>query len=1677
MTTKPRARSFKNVFINSALLYILIFFSSFLNAAPSYSCPGETLSTLDGATGDATQSYSNNIVQNNITQYTKFTTSVDGVLTFTMDRHSLQQRVKLSDDHCNGNSVYNTKASSNINETINITAGVTYYIKIKEKNGANRLRFDTLLTFTAAKNADLELTENTDPSPVSGKINDDITFTTHFENKGPSTAKKNIIVKFTYSMDVIVGSVPGGLSCTKSSGLLTAGTVNTCTYASDVPNGTTYDLVTTVKPQQNGSLTQTTNVSSATTDPSPGNNGVDSKVVPIVSNIKAVNDAYSTDTGITISVSATNGLLANDLPDGNVAVTSNTNPSNGSVTIDYATGAFTYTPNAGYQGVDTFTYTITSTTGETDSATVSISVNITNFPAAMGFNQINPQSTQNIIGDYEIMGNTALCITSATTGYRTQASCSDSTANVGNGVRTSNNYVAAFIDIDTDPNTWNSSSSNLNLPAVYDRQGGKGILWAGMVWQGRFVGSGARQRLHYHNELSGGGFSTTETGNNVAASTVTLAQADARYIRLGIDGGAYSRVTADTVYSLSSSGGTTYSAIADVTQLVQSANLASGPHTFTVANLPTSEGRENTPGVYGGWTMVVIYAEKALGGKPRNISIYGGMDILRSATSAANVPILISGFKLPSSGNTVAAKLSIFAGEGELPYRPDGVQIGLTATGPWQNMPTSSSQTNIFDAIMNDISRDNVPAVNNLQNNNVGIDVDNFVLDTIISNYPRTTTQFFLKWYSDGDYIIPGLIAFSTELYQPEICYDYTLDIGGHILPSVNNEVNTSYHHYNPRLTTHVAVRSLEKGDFLMENFSFTARTDTKYLSYIDGTAAVSPDLIYGYEKRPIHSKDDPKASSFTLNIGENPGIGKGNGGTIASGETTFLRFDHNMSLSESFLESNITMQVNYTVDYGSGPVPIAQILDSSSLCKGGAGAYDPTYGMFNVVGAGAGPTTYGMKTQVAGLPYGVRAYGYKADNVTPEVFDTAIEMEIFNANFFVNETILSCNNPDSNVTHPKFIKFNNVKYVDIPSEQYNVAKRNAGYRVWYLKDMTGGLVEHSCVDRTDETCFQAVYTNKYSGDGNCTAQCSAGGTECYKCLRRFYGKPVCSRDNFAIRPETYLMTLNDTNATSGATKGVGDNTVQTRRRVAGGYNYNMNVAALAYGTVLPVSGYVRGFNSRAPYTGSLSSEGATMINDFNNTASCNNLNHEDLQMSFWEGNGNGQLIARDVGNYHFRLLDTTWTLVDQNASNLGCILGSASTIPSTNAATLGLIGCNVNSSYTSPAAIGGATYYDYNLTVLPFKFDMKTVIGQVPSGNGFMYSNTLGVNTPPAGTLPFDNNMSLDFTGTIDAVGADNSAMKNFVMGCFAKDLNVTVNAVTNPAVPTDINGNALQMRWLEETASDVNGADTLKGTSGAFGVSNAVALGRNIARNDQGKNKIDYRVNFDRSTNVPHNPFSYRAVDMTVECDVNANCNVNAKQQASYVPKGKEIFVNTRTAVLYGRVNAPRVRTMCSGTGNCNANVTFFYEFYSDKNDNNRSVLNSVVGNTPQRSLNSANWYQNGAHRTATDGNVSFVNYDMPLGTKPVFVQNISTTSTTFNYTGTRGYPYKSTILIPRNTTKGTQSWLVYDKYNANATSVRGEVEFYGPGEWSSTTGAETSVQGKSGKRNKNTNRRIRW
>jgi hypothetical protein len=88
----------------------------------------------------------------------------------------------------------------------------------------------------------------------------------------------------------------------------------------------------------------------------------------------AADDAFTTEDGVTLSIGAP-GVLANDSdPDGDaLQVIANTDPTNGQLNFIREAGNFSYTPNAGFVGVDSFTYTISDGV-ETDEATVTITV-------------------------------------------------------------------------------------------------------------------------------------------------------------------------------------------------------------------------------------------------------------------------------------------------------------------------------------------------------------------------------------------------------------------------------------------------------------------------------------------------------------------------------------------------------------------------------------------------------------------------------------------------------------------------------------------------------------------------------------------------------------------------------------------------------------------------------------------------------------------------------------------------------------------------------------------------------------------------------------------------------------------------------------------------------------------------------------------------------------------------------------------------------------------------------------------------------------------------------------------------------------------------------------------------------------------------------------------------------
>ena len=94
----------------------------------------------------------------------------------------------------------------------------------------------------------------------------------------------------------------------------------------------------------------------------------------------AVNDAYSVNAGATLSVAAP-GVLGNDTNSNGTVLSATlvTTPGNGSLTLN-ADGSFSYTPNAGFYGTDSFTYTATD--GHATSAPATVTITVYSVPVA-----------------------------------------------------------------------------------------------------------------------------------------------------------------------------------------------------------------------------------------------------------------------------------------------------------------------------------------------------------------------------------------------------------------------------------------------------------------------------------------------------------------------------------------------------------------------------------------------------------------------------------------------------------------------------------------------------------------------------------------------------------------------------------------------------------------------------------------------------------------------------------------------------------------------------------------------------------------------------------------------------------------------------------------------------------------------------------------------------------------------------------------------------------------------------------------------------------------------------------------------------------------------------------------------------------------------------------------------
>src|SRR3989442_510110 len=112
-------------------------------------------------------------------------------------------------------------------------------------------------------------------------------------------------------------------------------------------------------------------------------------VTPVDDSPVAANDSYTVVTGNTLAVPAATGVLANDFDgDGDVptAVLAS-GPVKGTLALQ-PSGAFTYTPNAGVTGTDSFTYRAFDGVHSSPTATVIIAINPAGVLPSLSINNV-----------------------------------------------------------------------------------------------------------------------------------------------------------------------------------------------------------------------------------------------------------------------------------------------------------------------------------------------------------------------------------------------------------------------------------------------------------------------------------------------------------------------------------------------------------------------------------------------------------------------------------------------------------------------------------------------------------------------------------------------------------------------------------------------------------------------------------------------------------------------------------------------------------------------------------------------------------------------------------------------------------------------------------------------------------------------------------------------------------------------------------------------------------------------------------------------------------------------------------------------------------------------------------------------------------------------------------------
>ncbi|TAI47570.1 T9SS type B sorting domain-containing protein [Flagellimonas allohymeniacidonis] len=368
----------------------------------------------------------------------------------------------------------------------------------------------------------------------------------------------------------------------------------------------------------------------------------------------------------------------------------------------------------------------------------------------------NGNSYINIKGDYTFLSNSVMNrVFSDGTGVNTPYN--------GNG--SNNSLHVEYVDIDSDPTTFNSSSSTLTLPDCSQ------IYWAGLYWAGNYdVERDGDHRSRYVHTY-------TDDPNHYDVTSVKFrVPGSATYIDLQADTAADPAGEEDDIIvdGYNTLPNDPYVCYKNVTNIMQA--LADPTGEYFVGNVRGTRGATT----YGcaGWTLVVIYENPTLPG--RYISVFDGYEGITTQTGNSTADITVSGFNTIPVG-PVNARIGVSTLEGETSLSGDTFGIVSNSSSTFTDISDSANPNdNFFNSTISEDGA-NVTTRNINSTNAIGFDSDVFDLNnpgnSIIDNGDTAAT---LRLGTSGDWFASFLVTFGVEIIEPTIVLEKRVeDIGG----------------------------------------------------------------------------------------------------------------------------------------------------------------------------------------------------------------------------------------------------------------------------------------------------------------------------------------------------------------------------------------------------------------------------------------------------------------------------------------------------------------------------------------------------------------------------------------------------------------------------------------------------------------------------------------------------------------------------------------------------------------------------------------------------------------------------------------------------------------------------------------------------------------------------------